>query len=436
MLSVGWTDWWLTCQFLEGNDPRAAMGLMSYVMWLLPNLFASAAIGGTALVARYTGAGQPETAQKALHQALLAGGVFALFVFVVTHLTAASFGGWMQLSPPAAAFAGEYISIVAWVIPLIMIEQVGAACLRGAGDTITGFVAKAIVVVVNVVVSATLIQGRGPFPNLGWSALAIGTATGHGLGGALIGLRLLTGGSGLKITRRLFRPDRILLGKLIRIGAPGGLDMVALLVCQFIFVGIINRLGSDAAAAHGLAVQIEALGYLPGSAFQVAAATVAGQFLGALRHEKATRGVLLCLAMGGSIMLVAGGVFFFAGDYVTAFFTGSSTDPTAKSAAVLLSIVAFSMPSLAVTMILTGGFRGAGETRWPLAITLVGFLLVRIPLAFILSFDQLQLAGLPIIPGANLGVVGAWLAMLADLIVRSLLVGWRFWIGTWKQIEL
>ena len=56
--------------------------------------------------------------------------------------------------------------------------------------------------------------------------------------------------------------------------------MAAILGCQFVFVAVINRIGDEAAAAHGLAVQIEALAYMPGSAFQVAAATLAGQFLG------------------------------------------------------------------------------------------------------------------------------------------------------------
>ena len=54
---VGYTDWWLVGHYLDGPAPKAAMGLMAYVLWLIPSLFSAVAIGATALVARFVGAG-------------------------------------------------------------------------------------------------------------------------------------------------------------------------------------------------------------------------------------------------------------------------------------------------------------------------------------------------------------------------------------------
>ena len=45
LLLVGYTDWWLTGNFLSGSEPKAAMALMSYMMWLMPSLFSAIAIG-------------------------------------------------------------------------------------------------------------------------------------------------------------------------------------------------------------------------------------------------------------------------------------------------------------------------------------------------------------------------------------------------------
>jgi len=78
--------------------------------------------------------------------------------------------------------------------------------------------------------------------------------------------------------------------------------------------------------------------------------------------------------MGCALMSCAAVAFFFAGHSLTAFFTGDPSDPAGSIAARLLKIVALSTPSLAVMSILTGGLRGAGDTRWPLAITFVGLL--------------------------------------------------------------
>ena len=60
-----------------------------------------------------------------------------------------------------------------------------------------------------------------------------------------------------------------------------------MILCQMWFVSIVNNLGTVAAAAHGIALKIEALSYLPGSAFQIAATTLAGQYLGAKDERRA-----------------------------------------------------------------------------------------------------------------------------------------------------
>ena len=119
---------------------------------------------------------------------------------------------------------------------------------------------------------------------------------------------------------------------------------------------------------------------------------------------------------------------------MTTFFTGSATNPTAAGAVPLLKLAAFSMPGMAIAMIVSGALRGAGDTRWPLAITLIGFLLVRIPGAAWLLYEQ------RFIPGTELalpvGVVGAWVATLVDLWVRAALTLWRFGNGGWKHTKV
>jgi Na+-driven multidrug efflux pump len=92
--------------------------------------------------------------------------------------------------------------------------------------------------------------------------------------------------------------------------------------------------------------------------------------------------------------------------------------------AALLRIVAMALPALAINMVLTGALRGAGDTRWPLAFSLVGMLAVRIPLAYWLT------------QSLDWGVAGAWYAMAADIYVRCLLVVGRFLQGGWKRVEV
>jgi putative MATE family efflux protein len=317
-----------------------------------------------------------------------------------------------------------------------MVQQVGIACLRGAGDTRSGLFCMAMVNAFNVVLSTCLVTGLGPCPSWGWDGLAVGTAVGHGVGAVIVLVLLVAGRAEMWLRRSWLRPDLGLIRRLLRIGLPGGADVALILVCHLVFVGIINSLGTSAAAAHSLGVRIEALAYLPGAAFQVAAATLAGQFLGARDYRRAVHGALMACVAGGGIMVSAGAVMFLGADWLAAFFTGGQSE-TARSTAPLLRIVSVAMPSLALSMILTGALRGAGDTRWPFVFTVIGFMGLRIPLAAILAWDHVPLplveSGLP---GMSLGVQGAWYAMVIDVIARSVLVVWRFWQGGWKHVKV
>jgi putative MATE family efflux protein len=439
VLMVTWTDWVLASRYFaeDGDATKAAMGLMAYLMWLIPSMFSVVAIGATALIARWVGAGDFKAAKKVANQAYLVAGIFSLGLMALTASFGEEFIALMQLKGDSADFAIRYLNIVTPLIPLIMCSQIGAACLRGAGDTTTGFLVKIVVVVVNILVSTLLITGWGLFPQVGWEGIAIGTAAGYAIGGSIILATLIVGRAGLQLRLNSLKPDWDILSKMFRIGLPGGFDIGTLLFSQLLFLGLINSLGKASAAAHGLAVQIEACAFLPGAAFQIAAATMAGQFLGAKSPDRATKSVLLCLYIGGTIMTFGGVCMYFFGIQLATLFTGDPADLTSINVAALLKIVAFALPSLAIVMILTGGFRGAGDTFWPFVFTAIGFFLVRIPLAIFLAFGLFEIPYTGItIQGLQWGVAGAWYAMAADLIVRSILVGFRFASGRWSNIKI
>jgi putative MATE family efflux protein len=443
-LLVGYTDFLLAGRFLEGEAPLAAMGLMAYLLWLLPSLFSLVYIGALAVVARMVGAGQRHEAAHATRQALLIGLVMATLGIVLAVTLGSSWVAAMNLRGEAARLATRFLWIVTPAIPFIMLEQVGTACLRGAGDTVTGLVARVALNLTNITISTALVTGLGPLPALGWDGLAIGAACGHVVGAMVILGRLVRGAGGIQLGNTsanhpvqwsgLWRADWPMIRRILRVGLPGGFDVLAVLTCHLVYVSIIYRLGTQAQAAHGLGVQIEAMSYLPGSAFQVAAATLAGQSLGAADPRRAVRSVLLCVASAAAIMCVAGIVMFTAGEAVARAFLGERNE-TAVLVGQLLKIVAISCPPLAVLMVTSGALRGSGDTTWPLAITFIGLVCVRIPGACLLAWDEVPLGGLSI-PGFNLGVAGAWWAMVADVTLRSVLVAGRFVQGGWKRVRV
>lgn len=419
---VGLSDTVITGHYF-GEPELAAINLMNYTMWLLMSLFVVVSIGVTALVARSSGAGDTRTALLATNQAFLLGSLLAVGFTLIGLFYADTLIAVMQLQGQSAARAERYLWLLLPAVPAMMVESVGLASLRGAGDTVTGFFTMTLVNAINVALSWGLLLGWGPLPELGWDGLPLGTTIGHIVGGLLVLVLLGRGRSGLRLRPRDLLPDSTMLRRILRVGLPGGLDVLFIIGCQFWFVAIINALGDLPAAAHGVAIRIEALAFLPGVAFQVAAGTLAGQHLGAKRYERATRSVLLSLAVGGGVMTVAAVAFFVFPAPLAGLFVGDDSS-VVNLAVPLLRIVAFGIPFLAVQMILTGALRAAGDTRYPLLFTVIGYIGVRIPLAYLLTV------------GWGLGVQGAWYAMVADVVLRSVLVLGRFLHGGWQRVEV
>lgn len=433
-LSVEYVDLYLTGNYLKGPAYVAAMGLMAYSMWLVVNLFGFITYGATALTARSTGAGDAATANRAMHQALLLGAGWSVLLMLLALPSAGAFVRFMKLDAEAAVAAQRYLTIELSVLPAIMVETVGIACLRGAGDTVSGLVTMAIVNLINIVVSFTLAVGAGPFPQWGWDGIAAGTAVGHVCGAAIILTLLVRGRAGYALRLRSLQLDRETVRRILRVGVPGGIDVVLIVLCHMVYVRMVNQLGVVAAAAHGVAIQIEALAYMPGSAFQVAASTLAGQYLGARQPARAVQSVVWACACAFAVMAGAGVVFYTQAPALAQIFLKNENAvevlPTAVS---LLKIAAVIMLPLSIAMVLGGALRGAGDTRWPLAFTLIGFLAFRIPLAYVFAMTSTLPMG---IAGFGWGVEGAWYAACADVTARCLLFIARFIHGGWQRVAV
>jgi len=181
-------------------------------------------------------------------------------------------------------------------------------------------------------------------------------------------------------------------------------------------------LGTVSYAAHQVALNAESLSFMPGAGFAVAATTLMGQNLGAGRPEDAERAGRISRNLGILVMASMGLVFFLIPGPIVRIF---SQDPEVVSLAVIcLRLVAIAQPSLAVWMILAGGLRGAGDTRAIMKMVLVSFLGVRVVLAYVLALRL------------GMGLIGAWIGMVADLFLRSLLIQWRFNRGEWKFVKV
>ena len=438
-LSVGFTDKWLAGNLLEGAEYLAAVGLVAYCLSFLPGLFAVPAVAATCLVARSVGAGDRGQARRAAAQSLLVASALTIIVLTVVAVFGDRFMRSLGLPSGSTALASRYLAIVLPALPAMMIIHVGVAVLRGAGDMWAGLLAMSVVNVVNAAASFALAVGAAGLPRLGWEGLAWGTTAGYCLGAACVIGLLGRRSRGLRPAWADWVPDRGWLGRILHVGVPAGVDAIGNAACHLSFLSIVNRLGDVAAAAHSVAITIESLAFLPGSAFTVAAATLAGQFLGAGDERRARRSVWQAAMACMALMSAAGIIFLVSADGLAGWFVGGAASQPEVAALTgrLVRIVAFAQPPLALLMVLSGGLRGAGATRLPLVVNFLGLLLVRLPLAVLLARESIELpVGLGTIPGLGLGVIGAWYAMAADLTIRGVSMLVIFARKNWSRVRV
>jgi putative MATE family efflux protein len=422
---VGWSDTVLTGWIFGTRQHLAAVTVTSYLLWLLEVSTALVATGTQAIVARMTGARDPATAGRMAHQSLRLALVLGVALTVLCHHGAELMLRLVRLDVEARALAGEYLSGIApGCVPMAFV-LVAATCLRASGRPALALIIMGTVNVINVIASWMLSTGVLGCPNLGFRGIAVGSSIGFAVGAVFAAVMLARGSPELTPPRPWPGPALADLWRILRIGVPGAITALTTVGCHLVFLSIINGLGPAATAAHGVALRSESIAYLSVEAIGLAAATLAGQYLGARRPDGARRAARLGMRLSVVCLTVVAVVFLVAAPWIITLFAGRAGDDVRDLAVPLLRTVAFGLPPFAICVTLTMTLQGAGDTRTPLVINLIGFGLIRIPLALLLTGSRF-----------DLGVQGAWLAMIVDLLVRSALVHWRFHAGHWLTVKV
>jgi len=236
-------------------------------------------------------------------------------------------------------------------------------------------------------------------------------------------LLLLREGGAVSASRRSFLPlDIGMVKRIYRVGMPAMLERLAMSTGQLAYVRIVTTLGMAAYAAHAVTINVESLSYMPGIGFAQAATTLSGINLGAGRPKLAAASVLEATRLGCLLMGFMGLLFFAFPSQLMRIYTD---DPAVVSYGVVaMRVVAFAQVPMAISFVLAGGLRGAGDTPFVFYTTLFSMWAVRLSLAYVF------------VVVLSMGIFGAWLAMAVDWVCRATIVSRRFTSGRWKEIEV
>lgn len=421
MTLVSWLDMIMVGAL--GTWAITSVGLSNQPMFLAMSVFMSFNVGATALVARFTGAGDREGASAVARQALTVGVFLGVVLGVLGFTHAREILLLMGAREDVIGPGTGYLKVICVGFVFQASAMSLSATLRGAGDTTTPAIANAVANVTNLVGNLLLIHGYLGFPRLEVLGAGIATAVSRAVACLIILGKVMRGDGRLRISvKDSFLPDFRLIRRILKIGLPAAGEQMLMRAGQMAFARIVSSFGTTVYAAHQIALNIEGLSFNIGMAFQTASTALVGQKLGSKEPEVAEKAGWAARNLGMMFAGSAGLIFFFLGRYIALAYT---RDPVAVNmSAQALKIIALAQPSLATAFILAGGLRGAGDTRWTMFTTATGIWGVRVLVGYLLAVK------------AGMGLAGAWIGMALDMTVRAVLITLRFKGGRWKEIRV
>ncbi len=402
----------------------SGVGLTNQPKFLLMTMFIAMNVGATALVARYKGAGQYAKANNILRQALLLTFIFSVTASIIGYIYSEPLVKFMGAADAETLAAGTiYLKIQMVGFVFMALTSTITATLRGVGDSRTAMVYNLTSNVVNVVLNYILIYGHFGFPRMEVAGASLATIIGQFVAFSMALAAIMRKDQYLTLDiREGFKPDWQALKSIFNIGIPSMIEQLVMRAGVIIYSMTVASLGTVAFATHQVCMNIQAMSFMNGQAFAVSATSLTGQSLGRKRPDMANAYASRTRRVGMMVSILLGLTFFFFGRRIVSLYTNEAQviDQGAK----ILMFVALIQPFQSSQFILTGVLRGAGDTKATAVIIFLTALLVRPGLA-ILTIRQLEW-----------GLAGAWIALVADQLMRSLLVLIRYNSGKWKGIKV
>lgn len=404
-----------------GYQANAAIGVSWQIILIVIVFMSSLFTGMAVLVARFAGANDSAKVNRVVYQAFLTAAGLAALLGAIGYVAAPTLLDIVNAAPEVQREALPFLrAMFMGVIGMLMFFMLSGA-FRAAGDPKTPLRLGVAMTVLTVIFNVILI------PALGTVGAALGTIISSTIVSAYGVWRIMQPQSVIHFERGMdLHPDWTIVRSLFRFGLPTGIQGIAMNVAGVLLLRYIGSLEHSAAAQAAFAVGYTELFSLitwTSVGLMGAAATIAGQNLGAGNPERALEGVRVASQFGLGVAAVIGMLFLAIPGYLLAVF-GMTDVQVLSIGTELLRYLAVSGFFITVALSYTGGLQGTGDTRSPLYISVVSQIVV--PLGFCSFFQMTQ----------GLRPHHIWIAIVLGHFTRAALSTGRFRQQKWRHIAV
>lgn len=363
-----------------GDNALAAVGSAAPLLNMLLVLFVGISAGVGIMVSQYFGAKLREELSNTIGTCITLSAITSILLMVAAPPIIRPL--LQMLNTPASIIddCTAYLVIMMYGIAGMAYYNILSGILRGMGDSFSALIYLLVATVLNIVLDVYFVAEL----NMGVAGVSLATVIAQGVSAALCLWKLLhmrsvfdLGLKELKMTKRHAK-------QLVKLGLPSGATQAIMSSAMIIVQSLTNSFGELFIAANVIVMRIDGFAMMPNFSFGTAMTTYTGQNVGANKYDRVTKG-----AKQGTIMAVACStlitmIILIFGKYLMMIFT--DTPELIDTSVYVMRILAVGYIAVAVTQSLSGVMRGAGDTVTPMWISLFTTVLLRVPIAYAISF--------------------------------------------------
>ncbi len=363
-----------------GDGALASVGSTLPILNMLLVLFMGISAGASIMVSQYFGAKDREKLSKTIGTCITITAISCVFLMIVA--TPFIRPVLEILNTPADIIDGceDYLFISLMGIAGMGYYNILSGIIRGMGDSFSALVYLLVATVINIVLDVYFVAEL----EMGISGVALATIIAQIVSSILCFVKLSRMKEHFDLNFKLLKPTGKYIKTIVKLGIPSGLTQMIFSSAMIVVQSLTNQFGTQFIAANIIVMRVDGFAMMPNFSFGMALTTYAGQNVGAGLYDRVSKG-----AKQGTFMAVicsatvTAGILVF-GKYLMGLFTETAELVTYSRS--LMNILATGYIAMAVTQSLSGIMRGAGDTMTPMWVSLITTVVIRVPLAYGISY--------------------------------------------------
>ncbi|MBT2678151.1 MATE family efflux transporter [Bacillus sp. ISL-35] len=401
------------------DNSVAAVGVSNQILSMVIVMFGFIATGTAILVAQNLGAERDNDAREISSVSIGANLVFGLILSGAVFIFSEQLLNLMDLPPELFEEANSYLRIVGGFSFIQSLIMTVSSIIRSYGFTRDIMYVTIGMNVLNVIGNYFFIFGPFGFPVLGVEGVAISTTVSRiiGLLAAIFVMTKRVPGS-LPLSM-LFSFPKKHLKNLLNIGIPSAGEHLSYNGSQMVITYFIATLGTQALTAKVYTQNVMMFIFLFSIAISQGTQILIGHMVGAKEVENAYKRALKSLKLAILISIFAAVAVSFFSKNLLGIFTDNMSIIELGTTLILLTIIL--EPGRSFNLVLISSLRAAGDVKFPVYMGILSMWGVSVTLSYFLGIYL------------EMGLVGIWIAFIADEWLRGLLMLWRWRSRVWVK---